>query len=75
MNKLVEYKQGDRVKILKIKGSGRFKNRLMEMGFLKGENIEIVKYAPLQDPMEIKMKGYNLSLRLEEAENIEVEQV
>lgn len=70
--RLSECIQGDKVRIVKVNGSGAFKNRLMEMGFRKGTELEIVKYAPLKDPVEIKLCGYNVSLRVEEAAQLEV---
>jgi Fe2+ transport system protein FeoA len=73
MPKLSDCHQGDIVKIVKIKGAGPFKRRLMEMGFLKGVAIKIVKYAPLKDPIELVIKGFHVSLRVEEANDIEVE--
>lgn len=72
-NTLSQCKQGDIVVIQKMRGSGAFKNRLREMGFIKGEKLEIIRYAPLQDPLELRIKGYNVSLRIEEAAMIDVE--
>lgn len=66
-------KEGDRVSIVKINGSGAFKKRLLEMGFMKGVKLHIIKYAPLKDPIEIEIKGFHLSLRVNEAAEIEVE--
>ena len=66
-------REGDRVRIKKVNGAGAFKKRLTEMGVLKGADIIIQKYAPLRDPMELVIKGYHLSLRVEEAENILVQ--
>jgi Fe2+ transport system protein FeoA len=66
-------REGDRVRIKKVNGAGAFKKRLTEMGVLKGADITIQKYAPLRDPMELVIKGYHLSLRVEEAENIIVQ--
>lgn len=65
--------EGDSVKIIKMHGSGAFKTRLMELGFIRGKIMKIVKYAPLQDPMELFVTGSLVSLRIEEAMNIEVE--
>lgn len=50
-----------------------FKKRLQELGFRKGKELSVVRYAPLRDPMEVEMGGFNISLRVEEAEEIEVE--
>lgn len=60
-------------KIVSIKGSGDVFRRLLEMGVTKGEVIEVVKVAPLGDPIDVKVRGYNLSLRKEEAAMILVE--
>jgi Fe2+ transport system protein FeoA len=62
--------EGDRVRVKKVGGEGVFKKRLQEMGFLKGAEIFIQKYAPLKDPMELVIKGYHLSIRVEEADKI-----
>lgn len=67
---LSELRQGDSAKIVHIGGSGPFKKRLGEMGFRKGELLKILKYAPLKDPLELRIKDYNLSLRVEEAKEI-----
>jgi Fe2+ transport system protein FeoA len=66
-------REGDRVRIKKVNGEGAFKKRLTEMGVLKGAELSIKKYAPLRDPMELVVKGYHLSLRVEEAENVLVQ--
>ena len=65
--------QGDTVVIRRIAGEGAFRRRLMEMGFLPGVSVEVVKFAPLRDPVEFRIKGYHVSLRREEAENVIVE--
>lgn len=70
---LGELKKGDKGKIIKIGGKGPIHRRLLDMGLVAGSEVEIQRVAPLGDPMEIKVKGYNLSLRKEEAANIEVE--
>jgi len=67
---LSDMKEGDRGKILRILGSGPLKKRLIEMGFRRGETIRVVKYAPLRDPMEVAIKDYLISLRVEEAKSI-----
>ncbi len=67
---LRDYKEGDRGRILDIKGKGKFRTRLLEMGFTKGEEVYVEKYAPLRDPIEFIVKGYHVSLRRDEAENI-----
>ncbi len=73
MRKLTLYHQGDKVTINKVGGSGAFKKRLLDMGFMKGAKIEIVKYAPLRDPMELVIKEFHVSLRVSEADKILVE--
>jgi ferrous iron transport protein A len=64
---------GSRVIVQKLQGQGEVKRRLMDMGIIPGTEIQVQKVAPLGDPVEIKFKGYNLSLRWEEAETIVVE--
>ena len=60
-------------KIIALKGSGNIHRRLLDMGLVKGSFVEVVRVAPLEDPIDIKIKGYDLSLRKEEALNIVVE--
>ena len=71
--KMVE--PGTRVVVQKLTGHGKVKRRLMDMGIVPGTEMEVQKIAPLGDPVEIKFKGYNLSLRREEADTIVVEMV
>ncbi len=61
---------GNRVIVQKLTGKGDIKRRLMDMGIIPGTEILVQKVAPLGDPVEIKFKGYNLSLRWNEAETI-----
>lgn len=70
MVKLSDYRPGDRGRVMQICGSADFRLRLMEMGFVKGAEIKVVKYAPLTDPVELEIKGYHVSLRLDEAAGI-----
>jgi len=70
---LSDLNKGDKGKIVKISGSGSVHRRLMDMGLVSGSEIEMQRVAPLGDPIEIKVKGYNLSLRKEEAASIKVE--
>jgi ferrous iron transport protein A len=72
--KLNELRTGDRGIIERITGTGRFRQRLMEMGFVPGAEIVVEKYAPLKDPIEYILKGYHVSLRHTEAEKIMVRQ-
>jgi Fe2+ transport system protein FeoA len=67
---LRDYKEGQKGVILEVKGGGKFKKRITEMGFLRGAEIYVEKYAPLRDPIEIIIKGYHLSLRRSEADFI-----
>lgn len=67
---LNDYREGDRGRIIDINGKGRFRTRILEMGFIKGEEVYVEKYAPLRDPIEFVIKGYHVSLRRTEAENI-----
>ena len=64
---------GEKVIIVKLLGRGAFKRRLSEMGFTRGALVEVIKNAPLRDPIEYNILGYNISLRRSEAEMIEVE--
>ena len=72
MQTLKTAKCGDTVNVVKITGQGAVKRRIMDMGITKGVNIFIRKAAPLGDPIEVKVRGYELSLRKEDAEMIEV---
>jgi Fe2+ transport system protein FeoA len=67
MKKLSECREGDTVRIAKVEGSGEFKKRLLEMGFMRGTMLTIVKYAPLRDPMELVLRDFHVSLRVAEA--------
>ncbi|MFA5629475.1 MAG: ferrous iron transport protein A [Dehalococcoidales bacterium] len=71
--KLDELKNGEKGKITKITGNGSFFRRLLDLGVVKGAEVEMMGVAPLGDPIEIKIKGYNLSLRKSEANWITVE--
>lgn len=72
---LNEAKIDQEVKIVSIKGEKHIRRRLMDMGLTKKQIIVIRKIAPLGDPIEIRVRGYELSLRREDAKNIEVEVV
>jgi len=71
--KLTQIKIGQLSKITKIGSVGAVKRRLMDMGILVGEIIKVEKVAPLGDPIEVTIKNYKLSLRKNEAENIDIE--
>lgn len=73
MPKLSQCKEKDQIRVQKIQGAGPFRKRLLEMGVTRGTKLTILKYAPLKDPMEIAIKDYRLSLRVEEASHIDVE--
>ena len=60
------------VKVVKINGEGAFRRRIMDMGITKGTEIYVRKVAPLGDPVEVNVRGYELSIRKSEAENIQV---
>ncbi len=70
---LAMLKPGEKGRIVGIGAIGPLKRRLMDMGVLVGEEIRVEKIAPLGDPIELKIKGYSLSLRKREAEGIAVE--
>lgn len=73
MNTLRQIKIGDTAKVVKLHGEGAIKRRIMDMGITKGVEITVRKVAPLGDPIEITVRGYELSIRKEDAEKIEVE--
>ena len=73
MKTLREAVSGDTVKVVKLNGEGPVKRRIMDMGITKGVEIFIRKVAPLGDPVEVAVRGYELSLRKADAEMIEVE--
>jgi len=70
---LKEIKPGITIRVIKINGEGPIKRRIMEMGVTKGVEIYVRKVAPLGDPIEINVRGYELSIRKADAELIEVE--
>ena len=73
MKTLREVKVGETVKVVKLNGEGAVKRRIMDMGITKGVEIFVRKVAPLGDPVEITVRGYELSLRKNDAEMVEVE--
>ena len=73
MKTLKEVKVGQTVKVVKLHGEGAVKRRIMDMGITKGVEIYVRKVAPLGDPVEITVRGYELSLRKNDADMIEVE--
>ncbi|SHI49147.1 FeoA family protein [Propionispora hippei] len=70
---LSELKPGEQGVVVKVKGNGPVYRRIVDMGIVPGANITVLKYAPLGDPIEIKVKGFNLSLRKSEASMIQLE--
>ena len=70
VRKLTELRTGEKGVIERVNGVGRFRHRLMEMGFVPGTEIRVEKFAPLRDPIEYIVKGYHVSLRHEEAEKV-----
>lgn len=73
MKTLKQAKVGETVKVVKLHGEGALKRRIMDIGITKGVEIYVRKVAPLGDPVEINVRGYELSLRKNDAELIEVE--
>lgn len=73
MKTLREARVGDTVRVVKLRGEGAVKRRIMDMGVTKGAEIHIRKVAPLGDPFEITVRGYELSIRKADAEMIEIE--
>ena len=73
MKTLRDTKPGETVKVVKLNGSGAVKRRIMDMGITKGVEVYVRKIAPLGDPVEFTVRGYELSLRKADAEMIEVE--
>lgn len=74
MRTLKEARVGDEVKVVKLHGKGAVKRRIMDMGLTKGTRAYIRKVAPLGDPFELTVRGYELSLRKADAEMIEIEE-
>ncbi len=72
---LSEMKEGETGTILRIGGEGALRRRILEMGLIKNTEVYVEKYAPLKDPLELIVKGYHLSLRVNEASQITVEKV
>ena len=73
MKTLKNAKIGSTVKVVKLHGEGAVKRRIMDMGITKGAKVHVRKVAPLGDPVEVTVRGYELSIRKEDAEKIEVE--
>jgi ferrous iron transport protein A len=73
VKKLSDLSPGDRGRVTKMGGEPEALRRLMEMGLMRGTAVEVVRRAPLGDPLEVKVRGFMLTLRRSEAEHIEVE--
>lgn len=73
MKTLREAKIGETVKVVKLHGEGAVKRRIMDMGITKGVEVYVRKVAPLGDPVEVTVRGYELSIRKADAEMIEVQ--
>jgi len=72
MKTLKDARIGDTVTVVKLHGEGPVKRRIMDMGITKGVGIHVRKVAPLGDPMELNLRGYELSIRRADAEMIEI---
>ncbi len=75
MASLDQLRAGERARIAAIQGSDALVQRLLEMGLLEGEEVEVVGFAPLGDPLEIRLRDYRLSLRRSEAARIDVQRL
>ncbi len=73
MKTLRDAKIGETVKVVKLHGEGAVKRRIMDMGITRGVEVYVRKVAPLGDPVEVTVRGYELSLRKADAEMVEVE--
>ncbi|MBP3442482.1 MAG: FeoA domain-containing protein [Clostridia bacterium] len=73
MKTLKDIRVGKKAKVVKVHGTGALKRRIMDMGITKGVEIYVRKVAPLGDPIELNLRGYELSLRKADAEMVEVE--
>lgn len=73
MSTLKEVKVGAHVKVARLNGEGAIKRRIMDMGITKGVDVYVRKVAPLGDPIEVTVRGYELSLRKADAEMIEIQ--
>lgn len=72
---LSEMREGQKGRIVRVGGQGPIRRRILEMGLLKDTEVYVEKYAPLKDPLEIIVKGYHVSLRVEEAAHITIDPV
>ena len=72
---LSDMKEGETGRITRIGGNGALRRRILEMGLVKNAQVYVEKYAPLKDPIELIVKGYHISLRVNEASQIAVEKI
>ena len=72
MKTLAQLKPGQRARVLRVHGAGALQRRIMELGVTRGVEIQLRKTAPLGDPLEIRLRGYSLSLRRAEAALVEL---
>lgn len=72
---LADALEGNDVKVLKVSGNKNIKQRMLDMGITRGSEIHIERYAPLNDPIHIKIRGYSLALRVAEGQKIDVEKL
>ena len=70
--RLSELRTGEKGIIVKIMGRGAFRKRIIEMGFIRGKEVQVIQNAPLKDPIHYRIMGYDVSLRRQDAELIEV---
>jgi len=73
MKTLRDVNPGESVSVVKVHGTGALRRRLLDMGITKGTKVDVLKMAPLGDPIEVTVRGYDLSLRKAEGEIVEVE--
>lgn len=73
MRTLSDLKSGDRARVTAVGGAGEAARRLMDLGLIRGTAVEVVRKAPLGDPIEVRIRGFMLSLRRTEADHITVE--
>lgn len=75
MKTLLDMRPGQKAVVKKVHGEGNLRRRILDMGILRGAELEMIKRAPLGDPIEVKVRGYDLSLRQSESSLVEVEVV
>ena len=73
MRTLKDVRVGETVKVVRVSGSGPLRRRIMDMGIIRGTSVFVRKVAPLGDPIEVTVRGYELSLRRDDVEIIEVQ--